>query len=197
MLFRVASIFSTVFLAQVALAALTPDQVVENIKTVTTVSANINVAIGALTPKSSGSTVISISKTTVIGFNTIITDIGADVTAMQSTPPFNDVDAQLVVNVLVDFVKVHQLLLATVIGKHGILAQFGVTAPVAAVLRTLEAGIDSFALGLIALIPTKQGDVTNGQNALDESVGTTIDTYDQICIPSPLYPSVMPICASV
>ena len=34
------------------------------------------------------------------------------------------------------------MLLATVIGKHGIFAQFALTAPVAAVLRTLEATID-------------------------------------------------------
>jgi len=40
------------------------------------------------------------------------------------------------------FVTVHQNLLSVVIGKHGPLAQFGVTAPVAAVLRTLEGGID-------------------------------------------------------
>jgi hypothetical protein len=40
------------------------------------------------------------------------------------------------------FVRVHQQLLATVIGKHGIFAQFGVTAPIAAILQSLEAAID-------------------------------------------------------
>ena len=40
------------------------------------------------------------------------------------------------------FVNVHQLLLSTVIGQHSIFAQFALTAPIAAVLRTLEAGID-------------------------------------------------------
>ena len=38
--------------------------------------------------------------------------------------------------------EVHQNLLSVVFGKHSILAQFGVTAPVAAILRTLEGGID-------------------------------------------------------
>ena len=79
---------------------------------------------------------------------------------MQATPPFADPDALLVVAALravslvesislplliclrKKFVGVHQNLLSTVIGKHGIFAQFGVTAPIAAVLRTLEAGID-------------------------------------------------------
>jgi len=40
------------------------------------------------------------------------------------------------------FVTVHQNLLSVVSEKHSILAQFGVTAPVAAVLRTSEGGID-------------------------------------------------------
>ena len=37
---------------------------------------------------------------------------------------------------------VHQALLSTVIDKQTIFAQFGHTAPIAAILRTLEAGID-------------------------------------------------------
>ena len=36
----------------------------------------------------------------------------------------------------------YQALLSTVIGKHGIFAQFGITAPITAVFRTLEAHID-------------------------------------------------------
>lgn len=38
--------------------------------------------------------------------------------------------------------RVHQALLATIIGKHSIFAQFGLTAPIVAVLRTLESGVD-------------------------------------------------------
>ena len=37
---------------------------------------------------------------------------------------------------------VNQALLSTVIDKHTIFAQFGDTAPIAAILRTLEASID-------------------------------------------------------
>ena len=37
---------------------------------------------------------------------------------------------------------VHQALLSTVIGKHSIFAQFGLTAPILVVLRSLEAIID-------------------------------------------------------
>lgn len=114
--------------------------------------------------------------------------------------------------------EVHQDLLATVIGKHGIFAQFALTAPIAAVLETLEATIDvsavgkrlawkimltfcvllqSFAFSLIDLIPTRQSDVTSGQDQLDTAVTNTINLYEQICIPSLLFPTIMPICIAL
>jgi hypothetical protein len=50
---------------------------------------------------------------------------------------------------------------------------------------------------MIAMIPTKQADVTADKNMLDTSVGNTITLYQQICIPSPLYPTIPPVCAVV
>jgi flagellar motor component MotA len=46
------------------------------------------------------------------------------------------------------FVLVHQALLATVIGKHGIFAQYLLTAPIASALRNLEAIIDVSSLSI-------------------------------------------------
>jgi hypothetical protein len=112
-------------------------------------------------------------------------------------------------------VEVHQALLATVIGKHAIFAQFAVTAPIAAVLRTLEAIIDvclhlfmpcmrftdgspvqSFAFAMIDLIPCGAGSVTNDKNGLDTSVENSITLYTEVCIPSLLYPAVLPVCVA-
>ena len=50
---------------------------------------------------------------------------------------------------------------------------------------------------MINLIPTRQGDVTNDKDSLDSSVRNAISKYEQICIPSILYPQVPPICASL
>ena len=104
------------------------------------------------------------------------------------------------------------MLLATVIGKHSIFAQFAVTAPIAAVLRSLEATIDvspiesqcapysntvlyqSFAFAMIDLIPTQTPAVHTDQNTLDDAVGNTISTYNQFCTPSPFYPRQLPTC---
>ena len=49
---------------------------------------------------------------------------------------------------------------------------------------------------MIDLIPGRQADVQTDKDQLDESVGNSITTYEQICIPSPLYPAVPPVCVS-
>jgi len=68
------------------------------------------------------------------------------------------------------------------------------TAPITAVLRSLEGGIDAFAYMLIGLIPTRKTAVIGGQSSLDNSVKTSISTYQQFCIPSLLYPVTLPSC---
>ncbi|KAJ6619198.1 hypothetical protein B0H10DRAFT_1913109 [Mycena sp. CBHHK59/15] len=175
-----------------ALAALTVDEVVTNVGIVTSVSGNINDLLGGLTTSTSPSQVRTMGQTVVANFNTIISDLGGDVTAMQATLPFGDADALLIVQALKEFVAIHQALLSTVISKHGIFAQFGVTAPIAAVLRSLEASIDSFAFAMIDMIPTQAPSVQTDKNSLDSSVGNTITLYEQICIPSVLYPTLCP-----
>ena len=93
--------------------------------------------------------------------------------------PFPDPDAVDVVNILVTFVEVHQVLLSTVrlscllsyrshqndetyqvIGKHGLLAQFGFAEPVRQALNALEGAVDVSSIALqvrlthIIILPT-------------------------------------------
>ncbi|KAF7369593.1 hypothetical protein MVEN_00290000 [Mycena venus] len=191
----IAAILATSILHPVALAVLTAKDVVTNVGIVTTVSGNINDVLGTLSPKTTGPDVANMGQKLVGQFNVIITNLGADITAMQATPPFTaQADCDLIVAALTGFVNIHQALLATVIGKRSIFSQFGATAPIAAVLRTLEATIDSFAFAMIDLIPCGASSVTNDKNGLDTSVGKSITLYEHPCIPSILYPTVMPVC---
>ncbi|KAJ7882369.1 hypothetical protein B0H14DRAFT_3433473 [Mycena olivaceomarginata] len=191
----IAAILATSILHPVALAALTVNDVVTNIGIVTNVSVNINNALTPLSTSTTGPDVVSLGQTLVGQFTVIINNLSADITAMQATPPFTvQADCDAIVVALDSFVEVHQALLATVIGKHAIFAQFAVTAPIAAVLRTLEAIIDSFAFAMIDLIPCGAGSVTNDKNGLDISVENSITLYTEVCIPSPLYPVVLPVC---
>ena len=54
--------------------------------------------------------------------------------------------------------------------------------------------VQSFAFAMIDLIPCGAGSVTNDKNGLDTSVGNSITLYTQLCVASPLYPAVLPVC---
>ncbi|KAI0333178.1 hypothetical protein GY45DRAFT_1320125 [Cubamyces sp. BRFM 1775] len=91
--------------------------------------------------------------------------------------PFSDDDAGLIVDTLTTFVEVHQALLNTIIGKHGILESTPFTAPIAFALRALESIVDSFAYALIGLIPTRADAAQAQLNALSVTFTRAIDTY--------------------
>ncbi|KAF7372761.1 hypothetical protein MSAN_00481700 [Mycena sanguinolenta] len=193
--------------------ALTPTQIVAGINLVSNISQNTNDVLSGISTSTDGATVMTASQNLVNDFNTIITDIQALTTGLEGTSPIDVTETDhsrrqtagaTIVAALDNFVAVHQALLATVIGKHSIFAQFQVTAPIAAVLRSLEAQIDSFAFALIDVIPQQArraiepqlGTVSSDQSALDTAVGNTVATYNEICAPSPLYPIILPVCTS-
>ena len=80
-------------------------------------------------------------------------------------------------NVHQQFVKVHQALLATVIGKHGILEITGVAYPMAAVLRGVEGVVDEIAFTLIGEVPACAAKAKAQKQNLDKSLQKSIDTY--------------------
>jgi hypothetical protein len=86
---------------------------------------------------------------------------------------------------------------AAIIGQHNIFAQFGVTAPIAQALRSLEAATDSYASTLQGIAPSQANDIANSKAQLDIALSNAISTYEQICIPSPLYPTLQPICVGL
>ncbi|KAJ7196419.1 hypothetical protein GGX14DRAFT_403372 [Mycena pura] len=192
MKFSLVPIFAAIILvvSGVALAALTPDEVVTNIGI--TVSGDLNNILGTLSTSTGPDDVETIAQNNLLNtiyvpdcfddFTTIVSDLAADVTAMDATPPFDDEDAEPIVEALDD---------------HSIFSPFGLTAPITAIPRELEAGIDSFVFAMIDLIPTKSSDVTDDKNQLDTSVGNTFSLYQELCIPSPLYPDLLPICISL
>lgn len=72
---------------------------------------------------------------------------------------------------------VHQELLKTVIGKHGILSLTPFTQPIAAVLRTLEGVVDTLAFGIIDTVPTCAQDATQNKKSLDSTLQDAQDKY--------------------
>lgn len=78
---------------------------------------------------------------------------------------------------LSQFVKVHQNLLETIIGKNGLLSSTPFTAPIAAILRVLENVVDKVALTIIGTVPTCAEGAKKDLDDLDETLGKTIEIY--------------------
>ncbi|KAI0333179.1 hypothetical protein GY45DRAFT_354207 [Cubamyces sp. BRFM 1775] len=97
--------------------------------------------------------------------------------AQGNCQPFPDDVAEDVVDAFVVFVMVHQDLLDTIIGKHGILQYTPFGPPIAAALRSLEAIVDAFAYLLISLIPTRPDDIKGPLMDLDQTFTDAISTY--------------------
>lgn len=73
---------------------------------------------------------------------------------------------------------VHQELLKPVTGKHGLLSLTPFTQPIAAILRTLEGGVDTIAFNITDSVPSCSQDATQNKNSLDSTLGDGIDTYN-------------------
>ena len=105
----VAALLTSLLFTQSAIAALTPDQVVTNIGIVTTISGNLNDALQGLTTNLDPDAVQTLATVSPVNssmirilnytqragndFQTIISNLAADVIAMNATPPFDDADA--------------------------------------------------------------------------------------------------------
>ncbi|KAI0737927.1 hypothetical protein C8Q80DRAFT_283024 [Daedaleopsis nitida] len=154
-------------------AAKTSPQDVENaIQMVTTMSSTLQTSVAKLdilTFPLQGGIIAS-------GLGNITNTVG-QFTANLSGPPFSDNDALVIVDVLTTFVRVHQLLLSTIIGKHSLASMFFLTAPIADALRAIESVVDAFAFALIDLIPTQSGPANAQINALSGTFTQANNAY--------------------
>jgi len=98
-------------------------------------------------------------------------------TSAANPSPLDDDAAKLVVKTLTTFVQVHQALLNTVIGKHGLLTLIPFFEPIRLALVQLEIVVDTFAYNLIGLIPTQEPAATKQVASLDVTIKDAVNTY--------------------
>jgi hypothetical protein len=93
---------------------------------------------------------------------------------MDTPPPvFGDADARQIVAVLRTFVTIHQRLLNTIIGKHGLLSLFFFTEPVRVALVGLESVVDvRFSLLLTNVLTPTSPDLRTGPYCNDSNAST-------------------------
>ncbi|KAJ5144439.1 hypothetical protein N7526_001947 [Penicillium atrosanguineum] len=95
----------------------------------------------------------------------------------RQSPGYSDTDQEAICTSFRGFVQVHQQLLQTVIGKHGLLSLTPFTQPISQVLRTLEGGVDTIAFGIIDTVPSCAQDATQNKNSLDSTLTDAVNEY--------------------
>ncbi|KAH9890547.1 hypothetical protein C8Q73DRAFT_130063 [Cubamyces lactineus] len=163
-------------LGAISVLAQSSDVIINGLGTVTQESRNLRDVVENLTPFN-----VAVQGAKVASG---LTDIGQTVVSLTNTimqgnyEPFPDDVAKDIVAALTTFVQVHQDLLDTIIGKHGLLQSTPFTKPIGLALQSLEAIVDRFAYLIIGLIPTRE-DAAKGQlDALDVTFTQAINTYN-------------------
>jgi len=175
----------------------TTSQIVTDINVIAAAAGSLNSQLGALTPDSSPADVQSAAQSTAAGLSTMVNDFNADTTATGGCSTLSSADSQTVADAFDSLSTATRQMLSTLAGKHSIFAQFGVAAPITSSLRSLEAVLDSYTFTLIQVAPSQQGAITTDKDAVDTTLGSAIALYGEICVPSPLYPAVLPICVGL
>ncbi|KAF3930595.1 hypothetical protein ABW19_dt0204660 [Dactylella cylindrospora] len=186
MRFFKAALAALAVFATPSLGALTPQQMADNLKLLTDKSQALQAPAQTISLINTPLILIGQGPFPIIinGFTEIIGIVNTANSQMTGTAPVTaPADATLIADAFREFVRVHQVLLNILIGKAGILVQVPfVGAPVAAVLRQLEAAVDTVALQLIDLLDSQNTDVQTQANSLGGTLDLAIQKYDGLNI---------------
>ncbi|KAI1172831.1 UVI-1 [Nemania sp. FL0916] len=184
-------LFSKIFaagavMAASAMAALTPQQIADGIKQVTKLSQDLQGPAQSITFVNAPLILVGEGPFPEIirGFTQIVSTATTITSEMDGTPKITDqADGQLVFDSFREFVRVHQALLNILIGKAGLLENLPfVGPPVAAVLRSVEAVVDSIAFFLIDTVQGFTADLQDEANSLGATLDLTIQKYQGLQI---------------
>ncbi|KAI1826794.1 UVI-1 [Xylaria intraflava] len=192
---RFANIFAGLAMAASAMAAATPQQIADGIKSITQKSQALEAPAQSITIVNAPLIIIGQGPfpQIIAGFADIVStatalaaEIGASpskrsevekVHARDISP--RDANADLVFDAFRAFVRVHQDLLNILIGKAGLLTSVPIVGqPVAAALRGVEAIVDAIAITLINLFQARADDFQSEANALGNTLDLTIQKYN-------------------
>ncbi|GAP87006.1 putative uvi-1 protein [Rosellinia necatrix] len=188
-------VFTGLAMASTAMAALTPQQLADGIKSLTQKSQRLQAPAQSITIVNAPLIVIGQGPFPVLiaGFADIVATATSLAAQFPGTAPITKRDEQehardlsprgagadLVFNAFRDFVRVHQALLNILIGKAGILTRIPfVGPPVAGALRGIEGVVDATAIFLINTIEVRANDFASEANALGATITITIEKYD-------------------
>ncbi|CRK24407.1 hypothetical protein HYQ45_014197 [Verticillium longisporum] len=164
------------FSANVQFSAGTLASAIDAIADVSKQTNDIAVQINPFNPIS----LITAVPRVIINFKDITTTVASKILMLRGIrldEPF-PVNGQLqVCGAFRNFVKIHQALLNTIIGRSGFLVRTGFGGPLAGVLRLLEGGVDQLALLIIGFVPTCAAGAEQDRKALDQTFDLTLQRF--------------------
>ncbi|KAK4167931.1 hypothetical protein QBC43DRAFT_229374 [Cladorrhinum sp. PSN259] len=168
------------------MGALTPAQIADGIKTLTTKSQALQPAAQSITLVNAPLIIIGQGPfpKLIVGFTDIVSTATAIIGQFDGTAPItSDADAKTVFDSFRAFVRVHQELLNILIGKAGILEKVPfVGQPIATVLRQVESVVDTISITLINTVEPKANDLMTEANSLGSTLDLAIQKYEGISI---------------
>ncbi|KAF3087298.1 hypothetical protein TWF569_008928 [Orbilia oligospora] len=181
--FKKAFVSALALLAAPSIAALTPAQMVGNIELLTTKSKALQNPAKSITIVNGPLIAIGLGPfpQIIVGFTEIITITSTAIAQMQGSAVItNPTDAKAIADAFRMFVKVHQELLNILIGKAGLFTLVPIIGqPVASVLRSLEAIVDTVALGIINTVEVAASKETiqSDADSLSATISLSINSY--------------------
>lgn len=180
----IAAAFAAGLLVSFTTAAITPQEITSNLRTLTVKSQDLQRPAQSITIINGPLIVIGQGPFPVIitGFADIITLATGYINAMQDNEVIkNPNESQAVYDAFREFVRVHQVLLNILIGKAGLFQTVPfVGEPIASVLRQLENVVDAIAFKLIDIAENNSADMQAQANSLAATIDTAIRSYDGI-----------------
>ncbi|KAK2031159.1 hypothetical protein LX32DRAFT_681291 [Colletotrichum zoysiae] len=163
---------------------LTPANVVDNIKTLTMKSQALQAPAKEITIVSGPLIIVGQGPfpKLIAGFTEIVTIATTAIPAMQAMPPVPaGQQSDAIFDAFREFVRVHQVLLNILIGKAGLFSVVPfIGAPVAAVLRQIEAVVDTVAFILINNVQSRANDLKLEADSLGGTIDISISKYQGI-----------------
>jgi hypothetical protein len=175
----------------------TASQIVTDLNAIASGAGGLGSKLAALTRDSSPDDVQSAAQSAAAGLSAMSSDFAADTSALGGCTELGSAISQTAADAFASLADATKQMLSPLTGAHPIFAQYGLTAPITSSLRALEAALDAYTHALLTAAPSQQGTITSGQSSTDSSLTNAISSYDQTCIPSPLYPTVPPICVPI
>ncbi|KAH7345969.1 hypothetical protein BKA66DRAFT_602980 [Pyrenochaeta sp. MPI-SDFR-AT-0127] len=167
-------------------AQISPAQVVQNINLLTQKSQALQAPAQSITIVNGPLIIVGLGPfpPLIAGFTDIVSTATTALAQMDGMPPVpSGAQSDAIFDAFREFVCVHQVLFNILIGKAGLFQTVPIIGqPVAAVLRQIEAIVDTVAFNLIENVQSRSSDLQAQAQSLSGTIEAAINSYDGVSV---------------